>query len=251
VDAQALGVDAEGLGAPWVSWRARWQGLAGVLARFLRREAGMRGALVVSSEDERTEEEGAAAGGESSLTAAREIAEAVVERARRGDHGAFREIVDHYESRLRVLAYHLLHDADQMSDVLQDTFVKAYAGLPDYRGEAALGTWLYRICYRTCLDRLRRRRVRPVQTELDDGLADPADDAERVALRNEVAVALGGLPAEQRAVLLLVDRDGYDYGSVAEILEVPVGTVASRLSAARTAMRRALRPTAPGREVQR
>jgi RNA polymerase sigma-70 factor, ECF subfamily len=251
VDAQALGADAEGLGAPWVAWRAGWQGLAGVLARLMRRRTGTRGVVVESREDERAGEQGAAAGGESTLTAAREIADGVVERARRGDHGAFREIVDQYESRLRVLAYHLLHDADQMSDVLQDTFVKAYTGLPDYRGEAALGTWLYRICYRTCLDRLRRRRARPAQAELDEALADPADDAERLALQNEVAVALGGLPAEQRAVLLLVDRDGYDYGSVAEILDVPVGTVASRLSAARTAMRRALRPAAPDREVQR
>jgi RNA polymerase sigma-70 factor, ECF subfamily len=172
----------------------------------------------------------------------REIDGAVLRRAQQGDHGAFHEIVEHYEGRLRVLAYQLLSDADQMNDVLQDTFVKAWAGLPEFRGEAALGTWLYRICYRICLDHLRRQRVRPVGAELADELADATDDFDELALHDQVSAALGRLPVEQRAVLLLVDREGYDYESVAEALEVPVGTVASRLSLARAAMRRLLGP---------
>jgi RNA polymerase sigma-70 factor (ECF subfamily) len=171
-----------------------------------------------------------------------EVDEAVLLRAQRGDHAAFREIVDQYEGRLRVLAYHLLHDAEQMNDALQDTFVKAYRALPGFRAEAAVGTWLHQICYRTCLDYLRRRSLHPAPQEIGEHLADPTDEAARLVLRDEVAAALGGLPVEQRAVLILVDRDGYDYDSVAEVLAVPRGTVASRLSAARTAMRRALRP---------
>ena len=91
----------------------------------------------------------------------REVDGAVLRRAQRGDHGAFHEIVDHYEGRLRVLAYHLLRDADQMNDALQDTFVKAWSGLPGFRGDAELGTWLHQICYRICLDYLRRQKVRP------------------------------------------------------------------------------------------
>ena len=172
----------------------------------------------------------------------REIDGAVLRRAQRGDHGAFHEIVDHYEGRLRVLAYQLLRDADQMNDAMQDTFLKAWRGLPEFRGDAALGTWLYRICYRICLDRLRRNQVRPAGELLADELADTTDDFDGLALREQVSAALGHLPAEQRAVLLLVDREGYDYGSVAEVLEVPVGTVASRLSLARAAMRRLLGP---------
>jgi RNA polymerase sigma-70 factor, ECF subfamily len=179
----------------------------------------------------------------------REVDGAVLRRAQRGDHGAFHEIVDHYEGRLRVLAYHLLRDADQMNDALQDTFVRAWGGLPGFREEAALGTWLYRICYRICLDYLRRQRVRPAGEELADQLADKSDDYAGVALREQVSAALALLPVEQRAVLLLVDREGYDYASVAETLEVPVGTVASRLSLARAAMRRALRPQ-PNEEVR-
>jgi RNA polymerase sigma-70 factor, ECF subfamily len=173
---------------------------------------------------------------------AREVDDAVLRRAQRGDHGAFHEIVDHYEGRLRVLAYQLLRDADQMNDALQDTFVKAWGGLPEFRGDAALGTWLYRICYRICLDQLRRQRVRPVAEELADEPTDSTDDYDGLALREQVSAALGRLPAEQRAVLLLVDRQGYDYGTVAEALDIPVGTVASRLSLARSAMRRLLGP---------
>jgi RNA polymerase sigma-70 factor (ECF subfamily) len=180
----------------------------------------------------------------------REIDGAVLRRAQRGDHGAFHEIVDHYEGRLRVLAFHLLRDADQMNDALQDTFVRAWGGLPEFRGDASLGTWLHQICYRICLDYLRRQKVRPAGEELPDELTDPADDVGRLALREQVSAALGRLPVEQRAVLLLVDREGYDYSTVAEALEVPVGTVASRLSLARAAMRRALRPDA-GEEVPR
>ena len=181
--------------------------------------------------------------------ASREVDGAVLRRAQRGDHGAFHEIVDHYEGRLRVLAYHLLRDGDHMNDALQDTFVKAWAGLPGFRGDAVLGTWLHQICYRICLDYLRRQRVRPAGVELADDLADPADDLDGLTLRDQVNAALGGLPVEQRAVLLLVDREGYDYATVAAALEVPLGTVASRLSLARAAMRRALRPGTSIEEV--
>ncbi|RPI27341.1 MAG: hypothetical protein EHM52_05825, partial [Actinomycetota bacterium] len=75
-----------------------------------------------------------------------EVDDVVVQRARRGDHDAFHTIVDHYEERLRLLAFHMLRDAEQMNDAVQDTFVKAYAALPGFRAEAALGTWMHAIC---------------------------------------------------------------------------------------------------------
>ena len=166
-----------------------------------------------------------------------EVEPAVILRAQGGDHQAFRAIVDHYEERLRLLAFHLLGDAEQMNDALQDTFVKAYRGLPRFRAEAALGTWLHRICYRVCLDYLRVRGSAPALEPLGDDLADPGDEPERFALGWQLRSAMADLPVEQRAVLLLVDRDGYDYSSVAGVMDVPVGTVASRLSLARAAMR--------------
>jgi RNA polymerase sigma-70 factor (ECF subfamily) len=228
---QAIGVAGafpRALPAPWVPLQRRLGRLWTVLA----------GQIV---EDETVDATDPAAG-QALAPPSREIDGAVLRRAQRGDHGAFHEIVDHYEARLRVLAYHLLRDSDLMNDALQDTFVKAWAGLPGFRGDAVLGTWLHQICYRICLDYLRRQKVRPAGVELDDDLADPTDDVDGLTLRDQVNAALGRLPVEQRAVLLLVDREGYDYATVAAALEIPVGTVASRLSHARAAMRRTLRP---------
>jgi RNA polymerase sigma-70 factor (ECF subfamily) len=229
MEGQAIGFVGGVLAEP----PAPWASLRGRLGRFWRLLVGS----IVDEIAARRPATDRAAG-----PADREIDDTVLRRAQHGDHGAFHEIVDHYEGRLRVLAYQLLRDADQMNDALQDTFVKAWRGLPRFRGEAALGTWLYRICYRICLDQLRRQRVRPAGEELADEPADTTDDYAGLALRDQVSAALGRLPAEQRAVLLLVDREGYDYGSVAEALEIPVGTVASRLSLARAAMRRLLGP---------
>ena len=241
MEGQAIGAIAGARGVQWAPRASAPGRLSAVWRALVGRIVG----------DDRTESSEQGVAGDGAETGrAREIDGAVLRRAQRGDHGAFHEIVDHYEGRLRVLAYHLLQDADQMNDALQDTFVKAWSGLPGFRGDAALGTWLHQVCYRICLDYLRRQKVRPAGEMLADDLADPADDVGGLALREQVSAALGRLPVEQRAVLLLVDREGYDYGTVAEALEVPVGTVASRLSLARAAMRRALRPEAL-EEVQR
>lgn len=176
-----------------------------------------------------------------------DVEASVLRAARCGDRHAFELIVEHYQERLQVLAFHLLGDREQMNDALQDTFVGAYRALPGFRGDAALATWLHRICYRVCLGYLRERRS---DVDGDDVLAAvpaPGEAAEDLALQDALAVALHALPAEQRVVVLLVDRDGHDYASVASVLDVPVGTVASRLSAGRAALRRALAAERGGR----
>ena len=123
-----------------------------------------------------------------------------------------------------------------MDEALQETYLNAYRGLPQFRGEAAVGTWLYRIAYTTCLQRLRRpERLEPTDDEQLEALAPPSSDpADDVALRDEVRRALGALTPEQRAAILLIHRDGFSYASAAKILDVPIGTVASRVAAART-----------------
>ena len=96
----------------------------------------------------------------------------VLARARRGDHRAFAQIVDHYDHRLRGLAFRLLGDRDRMDDVLQEAYVKAFRSLPKFKGDSGLGTWLYRIVYNACVDDLRSRKA---TTPLDDQqeTADP------------------------------------------------------------------------------
>lgn len=168
---------------------------------------------------------------------------AVLERARAGDHRAFRDLVRHHDVGLRVLAYRLLADRARMDDVLQEAYVKAFRGLASFKGEASVRTWMYRITYNACVDELRRhaRQVDVAMktlTERPSGAPDPGD---RAVLRSGLAAALALLPPDQRAAVLLVDAEGFDYAAAARVLGVAEGTVASRVSRARSTLRRALR----------
>lgn len=176
-----------------------------------------------------------------------DLAPAVIEQAKRGDQDAFAAVIRHYDAGLRALAYRLLGDRDRMDDALQDAYVNAYRALPRFRGHSKVGTWLYRIAYNACLDELERSR-RAVQVPLED-VAEPADPrasvAETVESRRDLVVALSQLAPEDRAAVLLVDAQGFDYREAGEVLGVPGGTIASRLNRARSALRRAL-PEHPG-----
>lgn len=172
--------------------------------------------------------------------AAGELDELVVARARRGDQDAFARIVGHYDHRLRALAYRLLGDRDRMDDVLQEVYVKAFRSLPKFKGESALGTWLYRIAYNACIDDLRRRPALESVTD-EETIVDPRSGPAEVAIRRQdLAAALATLPPDQRAAVLLVDAYGLDYADAAEVLGVRAGTIGSRLSRARAALRRTL-----------
>jgi RNA polymerase sigma-70 factor (ECF subfamily) len=173
---------------------------------------------------------------------AREIGAAVLERARRGDQEAFAAVIRHYDPGLRALAFRLLGDRDRMDDALQEAYVKAFRALPRFRGDSKLGTWLYRIAYNACLDELARSR-RVVELPLAEEREQPsrwADPGDVAAQRHDLAAALAALPPEERAAVLLVDAQGFDYREAGRVLGVPEGTVASRLSRARAALRRSL-----------
>jgi RNA polymerase sigma-70 factor (ECF subfamily) len=178
----------------------------------------------------------------STLRPPADLGAAVIDGARRGDQDAFALLVRHYDHDLRALAYRLLGDPDRMDDALQEAYVKAFRSLSSFRGESRLGTWLYRIVYNACLDELKRGG-RLVQLPLEDAAYPPdprLDVAEAVAGRSRLAEALAELTPEERAAVLLVDAQGFDYRSAGEVLGVPEGTVASRLNRARAALRHAL-----------
>jgi len=165
-----------------------------------------------------------------------------VAAAREGDREAFTAILLRYDAGLRDLAWRLLGDPQLMDDALQSAYLKAFAAIAGFRGDSSIGTWLFRIAYTTCLDVLRRGKG-AVLVPLDEAPepADPAGDAgERLAARESVARALSTLSPDQRAAVVLVDQEGFDYKSAATILDVPVGTLSSRLTAAREALREAL-----------
>jgi len=162
----------------------------------------------------------------------------------RGDAAAFIELVKQHDRGLRTLAYRLLHDRTAMDDVMQDAYLKAFRGFSGFRGEAEERTWLYRIVYNACLDRLRsdgRRREESLDALPERATGYGMDDpAESVAETSALADALASLPPDQRAVVLLVDAAGFTYDEAAEVLGIRSGTVGSRLHDARAALKTAL-----------
>ncbi|MET9343511.1 MULTISPECIES: RNA polymerase sigma factor SigM [Nonomuraea] len=154
-----------------------------------------------------------------------------------GDQHAFSEIVKRHRDRMWAVALRTLGDPDEAADAVQDAFVSAYRKAHSFRGEAAVTTWLHRIVVNACLDRMRRKSVRPVA---DDELIEAAerdtpmpDQTGEREVSMEVSAALKLLPADQRAALVLVDMMGYSVEDAAQVLSVPSGTVKSRCARGR------------------
>lgn len=154
-----------------------------------------------------------------------------------GDPHAFSEIVKRHRDRMWAVALRTLGDPDEAADAVQDAFVSAYRKASSFRGEAAVTTWLHRIVVNACLDRMRRKSVRPVA---DDELIEAAerdspmpDQTVEREVSMEVSAALKLLPPDQRAALVLVDMMGYSVEDAAQVLEVPSGTVKSRCARGR------------------
>lgn len=172
--------------------------------------------------------------------AANEIDPAVLAAARRGDRGAFVDLLRFYERRMRHVAWQVLGDAQAMEDVLQEAALRAYRGLGSFRGDSGAGTWLCRIAYTASVDHVRRR-PRETVAEGDELETDPAPDpGDAVVARLMFDQAFAALSKEQRIALLLVDREGLDYAAAAGIVGVASGTLASRLFRARQSLRAAL-----------
>jgi RNA polymerase sigma-70 factor (ECF subfamily) len=169
----------------------------------------------------------------------------LLDRAMAGDREAFMAILHRHDARLRCLAAKLLHgDRHRLDDALQEAYARAYRALPGFRRDADVGTWLYRITYNACIDELRRAGRRPEPVDPSDMAWDrPAPGAEPdavVSTADTIHRALANLPPEQRGALVLVLGEGFDQPTAAQILGVPVGTIASRVSRARATIRRVL-----------
>ena len=166
-----------------------------------------------------------------------------------GDQRAFRVLVERYQERIRNLLFSIFHEPDFVDDLSQEVFVKVYEALPGFRFESSLYTWLYRIAVNKSRDELRRRKLRRFFSfqSLDDGtlaeletrMAHPPKDHESADL---VTYGLRALPDHQRIVVILKDIEGFSYEEIADILQIEVGTVKSRLSRARTTLKNILGP---------
>lgn len=163
----------------------------------------------------------------------------LINRSRAGEVEAFDLLVRLHQDRIYNLAYRITGNREDASDAAQDAFVRAYQALPRYREDAAFSTWLHRIATNAALDLVRRRPAHP-PVELSAEHRAP-DDPEAVANRREVTrrvhAALGHLTVEYRTAVVLRDLQGLAYDEIARILQVPLGTVRSRLARGREAMR--------------
>jgi RNA polymerase sigma-70 factor (ECF subfamily) len=176
----------------------------------------------------------------------------VIERARAGDHAAFRVLVERYQGRAYGLALRVLRDEEQARDAVQDVFLKVYGSLDRFEGRSSFYTWLYRLVMNRCLDLKRRdRSERHVEWDEEQAtqteelpsahhFAGPGEQLERAELRALVARAIDALPEDARRTIQLREIDGLSYAEIAASLGVPKGTVMSRLHYARRRLRAAL-----------
>jgi RNA polymerase sigma-70 factor (ECF subfamily) len=182
---------------------------------------------------------------------------ALVQRCAAGDESAFAELVSDHQRMVVQLAVNLLGDRDEALDLSQDVFLRVFRTIARFRGQSSLKTWIYRIAVNQARNRHRfwRRRRRADQVSLDLHVAEHGDlrstadvGPERVLQQKELAAALkhafDALPFDQRTAIVLREIDGLSYEEIAFSLGVAVGTVKSRLTRARQALRAELREAA-------
>jgi RNA polymerase sigma-70 factor, ECF subfamily len=162
-----------------------------------------------------------------------------------GDPQAFTILVRRHRDRLWAVALRTMRDREDAADALQDALLSAFRNAAGYRGDAAVTTWLHRVVVNACLDRMRRRAVRPSVPLGDTDVPAGVDEHGALENRLDVAAALARLPEPQRAAIVLVDLQDLSVAEAATILGVAEGTVKSRCSRGRLALARILRGEEP------
>jgi RNA polymerase sigma-70 factor (ECF subfamily) len=164
------------------------------------------------------------------------VSRELLEAARRGEPGAFEELVERTHRRVYTLAHRLVGDRHEAEDVAQEAYMRAYRSLRGFRGEARFETWLYRITTNAAMSHLRRRgRFGDVLAEGDERLSREPEprDLDEVVERDEVERALAALPPGQRTVVLLKDVYGFSCQEIGDEIGISEGAVKVRLHRAR------------------
>lgn len=169
--------------------------------------------------------------------------------ARRGDQDAFAQLVRDNERRVYTLALRLCGNPEDAMDLAQETFLRAWSALPNFRGSSSFSTWLYRLTYNACVDFLRKNSLRrevslPLTEEapdVPDHTGDPHQALERKERRQALERGLAQLPEHYRSVLVLRELSGLSYQEIGDVLKLDLGTVRSRLARARGELRKILR----------
>ena len=183
------------------------------------------------------------------------VDQALVERVQRGDKKAFDLLVIKYQQRIMNVLLRYVRDLDEVQDLAQETFIKAYRALGSFRGDSQFYTWLYRIAINTAKNFLVAQGRRPPQGDIDvvDAEQYPGDSAlkehgspERELLKDEIRdivfKTIDTLPEDLKTAITLRELDGMSYEEIAEVMSCPIGTVRSRIFRAREAIDEKVRP---------
>jgi RNA polymerase sigma-70 factor, ECF subfamily len=185
-----------------------------------------------------------------------EADEHLVRRYLDGDTNAFAILVHRHQTRVYNLCLRVIGDPDDAADAAQEAFLTALRKLGQFRGDAAFTTWMHRVTVNACYDLLRKQRRQPLlrlATDEDRPESEPGppipDHADEVAGTRDAVAALASVPEEFRIALVLADIEDLPYEQIAKVLDVPIGTVKSRVHRGRVALARTmgLTPGEPGR----
>lgn len=177
-----------------------------------------------------------------------------------GDTGAYRILVEQYQGRIYSMILGMVKDEEHAWDITQDSLIKAFKKLDSFRVDSSFYTWLYRIASNSAIDYLRKAKRRRTE-EFDDGIGakdqagmidpmysttSPSKDLERSQLKDRIFEAMQHISPEQRQIVLLREVEGYSYKEISETMDIPEGTVMSRLFYARRKLQELLRSEVMG-----
>ncbi|PWK16157.1 RNA polymerase sigma factor SigW [Tumebacillus permanentifrigoris] len=178
----------------------------------------------------------------------------IVKRAQKGDRLAFAELVELYKDKLYNLGYRMLGNPQEAEDIAQEAFLRAYKNLDKYNASHKFSTWIYRIATNLCIDRMRKKKASysldaevdgieggDMYTRLSSPDLGPEDEVMRTETQREVQDAIEALPENYRAAVILKYLHDMSLQEIADVLEVPVSTVKTRIHRGREALRAGLR----------
>lgn len=182
----------------------------------------------------------------------------LIERCQRGDRDALDMLIRKHEKRAYQYAYRLTSNSEEAADIVADAFVRVFSAMKNFKGASAFTTWLYRILTNCFLDIRKKERSRPTTSlesnlytdegEVERQIQDDSPNSDDIAERNEreraVMDAVAQLPEYQKAMITMYHAEMLSYDEIAEALDLPIGTVKSRLNRARLSMRELLLPEA-------
>lgn len=178
----------------------------------------------------------------------------LIQRAINGDESAYKQLMENYRGAIYNLLYKMVHNREETEDLVQEAFMKAFKALPSFNEEYAFSTWLYKIAVNNCIDHIRKKRLKtysldkPIRAkdgELEREFPDVSMSPDKGILSREksklIAQAIDELPENYKTVIVLRHNEEKSYEEIAQILDIPLGTVKARIFRAREMLKKALK----------